>query len=248
MPFFCVCRKRACFGTLGSRPTRCLTCKDPDMIDITNKRCRCNKRPAYGYEGKQPICCAECKLNTMIDVMHPKCASGFCPTVSNPKYDNYCTHCFANMFPHDERTLYMRKKSKEIYVVSFITNKLSGWTHDKPLYVDIKGGCCNSKRRIDLRKMIMNTMLCVEIDEKQHKSYDKDDENDRYDNLFMDFSGKFIFIRYNPDRYRSQGRSRDPPFEERMNCLLLEIQRHTTRIERDQNRDLVEIHKLFFDN
>ena len=47
--------------------------------------------------------------------------------------------------------------------------------------------------------LINNTMLCIEIDEHQHKKYIKYDENIRYDNLFMDFSGKYIFIRYNPD-------------------------------------------------
>ena len=42
-------------------------------------------------------------------------------------------------------------------------------------------------------------MLC--IDEHQHKHYIKYDENLRYDNLFMDFSGKYIFIKYNPDKF-----------------------------------------------
>jgi hypothetical protein len=46
-----------------------------------------------------------------------------------------------------------------------------------------------------------NTMLCVEFDEQQHKNYIKYDENIRYDNLFLDFSGKYIFIRYNPDKF-----------------------------------------------
>ena len=44
-------------------------------------------------------------------------------------------------------------------------------------------------------------MLCIEIDENQHKKYIKCDENIRYDNLFMDFNGKYIFIRYNLDKF-----------------------------------------------
>ena len=47
-------------------------------------------------------------------------------------------------------------------------------------------------------------MLCIEVDENQHKYYIKSDENNRYDDLFMDFSGKFIFIRYNPDKYKDR--------------------------------------------
>ena len=44
-------------------------------------------------------------------------------------------------------------------------------------------------------------MLCLEVDENQHKYYIKSDENNRYDDLFMDFSGKYIFIRQNQDKY-----------------------------------------------
>ena len=35
----------------------------------------------------------------------------------------------------------------------------------------------------------------------QPKKYIKYDENVRYDNLFMDFSGKYIFIKCNPDKF-----------------------------------------------
>ena len=48
---------------------------------------------------------------------------------------------------------------------------------------------------------INNTMLCIEINENQHKRDMKCHENIRYDNLFMDFNGKYIFIRYNPDKF-----------------------------------------------
>ena len=46
---------------------------------------------------------------------------------------------------------------------------------------------------IDLRMLINRTMLLIEIDENQPKKYIKYEENIRYDNLFMDFSGKYIY-------------------------------------------------------
>ena len=58
-----------------------------------------------------------------------------------------------------------------------------------------------NERRIDLRKVISNTMLCIEVDEQQHTSNIKLYEEHRYDDLFMDFTGKNICIRYNPDTY-----------------------------------------------
>ena len=125
--------------------------------------------------------------------------------------DRFCTHCFANLFPDVLRTLTIHKKSKELQVVAHIASTYDGFVHDRPLYVDLEGGCCSTKRRIDLRKLINNTMLC--IDENQHKSYIKQDEEHRYDDLFMDFSGKYIFIMDNPDPYKdADGKKRNPNF------------------------------------
>ena len=95
----------------------------------------------------------------------------------------------------------VRTKSKEIQVMTHTFSKFEGFKHEKPFYVDLEGGCCSTKRRIDLRKLVNNTMLCIEIDENQHKYYIKQDDQDRYNDLFMDFSGKYILIRYNPDKF-----------------------------------------------
>ena len=140
------------------------------------------------------------------------------------------------------------KKSKELQVVSYILSKLDGFIHDKPFYVDLEGGCCATKRRIDLRRLINNTMLCIEIDENQHKSYIKQNENVRYDDLFMDFSGKYIFIRYNPDRFKDKyGKMKNPFFDTRMEVLDNVINKHILRIIAQDNDNLVEIHHLFYD-
>ena len=55
-------------------------------------------------------------------------------------------------------------------------------------------------------------MLCIEIDENQHKKYIKYDENIRCDNLCMDFNGKYIFIRYSPDRFIDEYNTAKNPF------------------------------------
>ena len=49
--------------------------------------------------------------------------------------------------------------------------------------------------RVDLRRFINNTMLCLEVDENQHTYHIKSDDNNRYDELFMAFNGKCIFIK-----------------------------------------------------
>ena len=96
-----------------------------------------------------------------------------CRTYGNRKLNGYCSHCFVNIFPDDPRALTVRKKSKELQVMTHIFSKYDGFKHDKPFYVDLEGGCCATKRRIDLRKLINNTMVCIEVDENQHKNYIK---------------------------------------------------------------------------
>ena len=171
-----------------------------------------------------------------------------CRTIGNRKLNGFCSHCFVNLFPDDPRALTVRKKSKEVQVMTYICSKHQGFKHDKPFYVDLEGGCCETKRRVDLRKLFGNTMLCIEVDENQHKYYVKSGENKRYDDLFMDFSGKYIFIRYNPDKFIDKyGKSKNPMFETRMEVLDTSLNKHIQRIEHGENVDLVEIHHLFYD-
>lgn len=229
----------------------CTKHKLENMVDVVTRKCRfktCNKTPTFNYQNKRKGShCKEHKLDRMILVHKRLCKSEFCSTnIRHSKYDNYCAHCFRNLFPNDPRTINMYGKSKELKVVCFISNNFEGWIHNKPLYIDIKGGCCDSKRRIDLRKLINNTMLCIEVDEEQHRSYKEKNEIERYDNLFMDFSGKWIFIRYNPDKYKYNNKIKNPHFETRMKILSLEIQKQTDRINNNENNELVEIIKLFY--
>ena len=91
-------------------------------------------------------------------------------------------------------------------------------------------------------------MLCIEIDEDQHKHYIKEQEAHRYDDLFMDFSGKYIFIRYNPDKFIDKYKaSKNPYFDTRMEVLENMIKKQISRIETTENNELVEIIHVFYD-
>jgi hypothetical protein len=67
-----------------------------------------------------------------------------------------------------------------------------------------------------------DTMICVGFDEQQHKNDIKYAENIKYDNLFLDFSGKYIFIRYNPDKFVDKYNTSKNPFYQRNNGFLRE--------------------------
>ncbi len=72
-------------------------------------------------------------------------------TTGNRKLNGYCSHCFVNIFPEDPRALMVRKKSKELQVMTDIFSKYSGFKNDKPVY-----GCLCRFRRWMLRNKTQN--------------------------------------------------------------------------------------------
>ena len=178
-----------------------------------------------------------------------KCKSEFCTTMADPRYDRdgYCAHCFKHLFPDDPRASMVRMKTKELRVRQFINDMFGDleFIHDKPI---VFGGCdCSSRRRIDHFVMIDGTLLAIETDEYQHKSYDQEDEDDRYNDILMHHS-RAVFIRFNPDSYiDDRGKRRNPEFDERLEVLGEEIMNQVSRIRRGENHAVIDIVKLFYD-
>lgn len=167
----------------------------------------------------------------------PHCISWPDSRGGQKNYDGYCATCFKHLFPEDPRSKVIYAHTKEIRVRNAINEQFEGFIHDKPLYT---GHCdCTMRRRIDHRKLIGATLLCIETDEFAHRKYDPKDEEIRYDDLFMVHSGKWIFIRFNPD-----GKGVD--MEDKLTRLMDEIQIQMERIENEENTELVDIIKLFY--
>ena len=231
----------------------CMKCKTVTMVDVKNKKCvKCGKaQPIYNEPGEtKAICCMKCKTNTMVDVKNKKCKANddtLCDTRGNRKYKGYCARCFQYKFPKDPLSFQIRSKTKEIAVRDFINANFDGWQHDKPLFT---GHCeCIIRRRIDHRVLIGNTLLVVETDENQHKSYDTMDEEIRYHDLCMAYSGKWIYIRFNPDKYKSKnGKNKNPEISTRLIQLKKEIDKQIERIKNEENTEQLEIQYMYYDN
>lgn len=235
------------FNYKGLVPEYCGKCKLDGMKMIRKRLCiECKvKQATYNYEGKKGQFCNSCKKEDMINVID-KCKSGLCYNAGNIKYNYYCTLCFQYLFPDNPLSLQIRQKTKENAVRDFINENFDGFKHDQPLWT---GSCdCTHKRRIDHRKLIGNTLLCIETDEFQHKTYNKEDEVIRYDDLYMLHGGKFVFIRFNPDKYyNSNGTLKNPCMKIRLDVLEKEINRQIERIENEKNIELLEVVHLFYD-
>ena len=249
----CQCGKhRPTFNLPGeTTPICCDKCKTGEMVNVASRKCQCGEHiPYFNLPGETtPICCSECKNGEMVNVVSKTCISGLCggTLVKDDKYRGYCTHCFSNLFPTDPLTAQIRKKSKEIAVKAFINEEFKGFCHDKSL----EFGCdCAHRRKVDHRKLIDGTMLCIETDENQHKgtSYKTDKEKVRYDDLVSVFTGKWIFIRYNPDKYkRKNGTKAEPTNYIRLKRLEREIEKQIKRIEKGENEELLEVIYLYYD-
>ena len=246
----CFCgNSQPTYNTKGLVAKYCVSCKKEDMFDVRHNLCKCAKaRPTFNYEGLKPDYCASCKLENMVDITSKKCKYENCQTRANKNYKDYCANCYQHLFPLDPLTFQIRSKTKEIAVRDYINTKFKGFHHDKPLWYNETACDCTSKRRIDHRKLINETLLCIETDENQHKGYSKQDEEARYNDLFMAYGGKFIFIRFNPDKYKDEkGKSCNPMLFNRLIILEEEIQKQIKRIENEENKELLEVIELFFD-
>jgi hypothetical protein len=245
------CNTRPNYNYEGESKARfCVSHKLENMIDIKHKTCQhygCKIQPTYNYEGESNArFCVSHKEIGMVDIKHKTCKSNLClGTRANVKYKGYCTSCYQRLFPNDPLTYQIRSKTKEIAVRDYINSNFDGFHHDIPLWT---GNCdCTHRRRIDHRKLIGNTLLCIETDENQHGSYDKTDEEIRYDDLMMLHGGKFVYIRFNPDKYKDKnGKSINPMLYTRLPVLHKEIEKQINRIENEENTELLEIIKLYY--
>ena len=229
-------------------PRYCASCKINDMINVIRKLCECGKAlPSFNYKDLIPRYCSSCKTDGMIDLKNKRCKANLClGNKANSKYKGYCANCYQHLFPNDPLTIQMRCKTKEIAVRDYINSNFIDFKHDSVLWT---GNCdCTHRRRIDHRQLIGNTLLCIETDENQHKSYNNKDEEIRYDDLYMIHGGKFIFIRFNPDKYKNKkGETINTLLIKRLTMLGEEIKKQIDRINNDENKELVEIIKLYYD-
>jgi hypothetical protein len=244
----CPCGNHPVFGyKKDNKRIACLKCKKEDMEPLNRRICLCNsKSPWYGWPTDDyPTCCKDCKEEGM-EPLYDRCKSEFCKTTGNRYYDGYCTFCFSNLFPNDPRTPNIRKKSKEIQVRDYINQHFDGFIHDKPMFMQ---GCdCLNLCRIDLRKLIGNTMFCIEIDENQHKYYNQKKEVERYDNMMMIFTGKWYYIRFNPDKYKDKDKNiKNPRMDTRLKKLKEVVETKIKLIEQENNKNLITIEYLYYD-
>jgi hypothetical protein len=213
-------------------------CNEPDCkSNARDNSSKCRKHG--GGKCSEPGCKTNCVGGQYKKCMThgPRCLECKYAARSHLDYDGHCANCFKYKFPNDPRSNKVHEHSKELRVRNAINETFEGFIHDKPLFT---GECdCTHRRRIDHRRLIGSTLLCVETDEFAHRDYNEKDEEIRYDDLYMVHSGKWVFIRFNPD-------GKGVHINDKIEQLLDEIETQIQRIKRDENAELLEIIKMFY--
>ena len=235
------CRQPAVYGYKQQRPVVCKQHKEDDMVYGSHKYCEHGKRKDICKDCKgSSICqhnrerskCKECNGGSICQHNRQRSHCHTCSPNSNyfckhchyytanKKYKNYCMTCYVNLFPDDplSKTAYL--KSKELQVKAFLFEEFPDkFKHNKQLII---GNCTFPYRRfIDFHCMIGDTLVAVEVDENQHRGYDKNDEELRINEILhnIGFDKKMVFVRFNPDRFTEKGKQRRVPIEKRLDKL-----------------------------
>ena len=219
-------------------------CIEPGCSNISMGITHLCSRHGGGFRCKEPNCNKIAAGSSYKCCRHgggkrcPNCIDWIDSRGGSSLYDGYCATCFKHLFPDDPRCIKKQHMSKELMVRNFINEHFDGFIHNIPMYT---GNCdCSHRRRIDHRKLIGNTILAIETDEFGHRGYDAKDEEIRYDDVYMIHSGKWIFIRFNPDNNLSK-----VDIEDKLTKLKETMDDCIDRIEHEENTELVEIIKLF---
>ena len=244
------CIEPDCKSGVEGKTNKCVAhgggkrCIEPDCKVSARKKSNHCVAHGGGKRCIEPDCKASAQGKSKHCIAHgggtrcPNCIEWIDSRCGSPAYDGYCATCFKETFPNDERSKVVYRHNKEIMVRNHINEIFDGFIHDKPIYT---GNCdCTHRRRIDHRKLFGNTILAIETDEFGHRGYDARDEEIRYDDLYMIHSGKWIFIRFNPDTNVSK-----TDIADKLDKLIETMNECIERIKCEENIELVEIIRLY---
>lgn len=173
----------------------CKECKGGGICehDKLKRLCTMCSGTAYCEHHKRRTRCKECGGSEL-------CKTPGCEKVKyHKKYKGYCVRCFIHQYPDEPNA--RNYKTKERTVVEFLQTTFPHFTliNDKR----VADGC--SRRRPDVLIDFGDQVICIEIDENMHESYDCSCENKRLMEISQDIGHRpLVFIRFNPDSYLNE--------------------------------------------
>jgi len=170
--------------------------------------------------------CNDHRTDKMYNYISKKCES--CNLFQVRKESKLCSYCNPNA----------RKKEKEDAVYNLLINNNIEFEHDKSI-----GFSCSDKAfRPDFKIDCGTHFIIIEVDEKQHKYYDKRCEFVRMNNIYLTLGLPTIFIRFNPDKFKINGILNQTLLKTRLNHLLIIIK----ELINEQNVKFIELYYMYY--
>ena len=239
------------------KPLYCKAHAQKGMINFNTRnsiKCQdCQKKhPSFGIEGQKATHCAKCAdkntmvdlisnlciqeegcaLDNMVDVVNPMCTSCGLFVVSLKPY--LCQYCKPNST--------LREKTKEILVVNHLMENGYDFIHNKST-----GFVCGNFRP-DIKIDAGTHYVIVEIDEDQHSQYESRCEIARMYNICQAEGINCIFIRYNPDVWRVDGKVKKVFTQKRLDELAKMIDRCIDRCIEKIPYAILTVHRMFYNS
>ena len=236
------CKTIASFGKEGSDLAEfCGTHQKAGYTNIKSKRCverDCTTLASYGLPGYSIERCASHKLDGMI--LHPsrakaeKKACDYCQAEIHYA-EKFCSGC--KQYQRTGKTVKLHEKE---LAIKYLLDELKiPYIHDRP----IDNKC--SKKRPDFFIQTEWGAIILEIDEHRHirQTYNCDCEITRMRQIYMDVgTERVLFIRYNPDKYKSEVAQQTQP--QRKHYLT----RFLLRMINEAPKDNLSVCYLFYDH
>ena len=199
MPKFCIyenCKTQPRYGYKGTKPTHCKKHLLNNMICNPTKKCyhpKCKEMGIYGISLASKRHCVEHKLPNEQNLIEGVCSN--CGLTEIVNCYGICTYC------HGHAKFKKQYLQKQLIIKKVLeTNIGTPEIYDKIVNID-----CN-KRRPDFVYDGIWRKLVIEVDEHQHQRNGYDCEIRRMFEISQAFGMNTIFIRYNPDSFKTQGK------------------------------------------
>ena len=234
------CEKHAAYGHPCNPRTTCRIHKEAGMIYRPRARCcfeNCNNVATHGT--REPLHCEEHRTEGDVNLVERTCPK--CGTI-----DVIIEGLCVNFCGLSEQHVRLRKyqKVKEVRVLALLKTDFKE-PSEYNVRVSRECGGVNAEEK-EIGYDFGTHVVYVEVDENRHRSYCELGEVNRMKNIYMDGGGvPVVFIRYNPDNFRSvHGKRQKVSQADREAILLKWLKKYENSIPKSP----LIVNYLFYDD
>ena len=268
------CETRPTYNHPGETKGRfCAAHGEDGMVDVRNKRCEtdgCETIANFGLPGHQATRCKAHILEHMTAQPRKRCSVSKCDAIAVWGVGK-ARHCEQHKEPTDRNLVERRCVSCGLLDILDPASKCGTCDPNEfnrralakqrrvKLYLDAHGfvcksydvrvdnGVCGNERPDFVYESVSGGHVVVlEVDEDQHKGRPEQCECTRMVNVSQSLGLPTVFLRYNPDRFKTDKTRKDPAHSTRM-TRLEQVLRYALALDPTELPGYCSVRRLFFD-